>query len=293
MIRTLDPRFPKPVLYQAELYPEFRLDPLPERAQKGNMVDLSRRWPLGLGDSKWWVPLLAALVILALALAFDRQLSVWARGWPDYLLVPLEEITRYGESDWILYPSAIFFLLTAAVALFVRWKLMRTLLWQFAALYGFIFAGVALPSLVSTLIKRLIGRGRPEQFDQFGLLSFQPNWLDWTFQSFPSGHSTTAFALAGVLGFLAPRWFVPALGLALVIGISRVAVGAHYPSDVFAGAILGLLGAYTVRWLFAKRGWIFRETATGGVVARPIASLRRYLTLKRRGTAPARPTDRP
>ena len=35
VIRTLDPRFPKPVLYQAELYPEFRFDPLPERAKKG------------------------------------------------------------------------------------------------------------------------------------------------------------------------------------------------------------------------------------------------------------------
>ena len=35
VIRTLDPRFPKPVLYQAELYPEFRFDPLPERGQKG------------------------------------------------------------------------------------------------------------------------------------------------------------------------------------------------------------------------------------------------------------------
>ena len=35
VIRTLDPRFPKPVLYQAELYPEFRLDPLPEPLKKG------------------------------------------------------------------------------------------------------------------------------------------------------------------------------------------------------------------------------------------------------------------
>ena len=41
VIRTLDPRFPKPVLYQAELYPEFRLDPLPERAQKGKAAGLS------------------------------------------------------------------------------------------------------------------------------------------------------------------------------------------------------------------------------------------------------------
>src|ERR1700712_1067455 len=40
VIRTLDPRFPKPVLYQAELYPEFRFDPIPERWQKGKAATI-------------------------------------------------------------------------------------------------------------------------------------------------------------------------------------------------------------------------------------------------------------
>ena len=250
------------------------------------MVDLTRRWPLGLGEKRWWLALVVLLAILAVAVAFDRPISVWALSWPESLRGAFEQITRYGESDWILIPAAALFLLTAAVALFVRWKLMRTLLWQFAALYGFIFAGVGLPGLVGTLAKRVIGRGRPDHFDQFGLLSFSPNWLDWTFQSFPSGHATTAFALAAVVGFVSPRWFYPGLVFAAAIAVSRVALGVHYTSDVIAGAILGLLGAYLVRLIFASRRWMFEMTPAGTIRTRAMSSLRRYLALKRRGSAP-------
>ncbi len=226
------------------------------------MVDLSSRWPLGLAEKRWWVAVLGALIVLVLAFALDRPVSVWAQSWPESVRFALEQITPYGESDWILYPSAALFVLTAAVASFVKWKLMRTMLWQFAALYAFFFVGVGLPSLISTLAKRLIGRGRPEYFDTLGSFSLQPNWTDWTFQSLPSGHATTAFALAAVIGFASARWFYPALALAAVIAVSRVALGVHYPSDVIAGAMLGLLGAYAVRLVFARRGWMFRIDKT-------------------------------
>jgi undecaprenyl-diphosphatase len=257
------------------------------------MLDLSRRWPLGLGDKRWWLTVVGLLGVLALALVFDRQLSLWALSWPESVQGALEQITRYGESDWILYPAGALLLVTVLVALFVRWKLMRTLLWQFAALYGFIFAGVGLPSLVATLVKRAIGRGRPDHFDQYGLLGFAPNWVDWTFQSFPSGHATTAFALAAVIGFVSPRWYYPGLAIAAVIAVSRVALGVHYTSDVVAGAILGLAGAYFVRILFANRRWMFEPSSDGGIRTRPMSSLKRYLALKRRDTARALEPNRP
>ena len=257
------------------------------------MHDLSRRWPLGLGDRRWWLTVAVMLAVLAPALVFDHQITLWAVNWPESVVGALEQITRYGESDWILYPAGALFILTALVALFVRWKLMRTLLWQFAALYAFIFAGVGLPSLVATLVKRAIGRGRPDHFDQYGLLSFSPNWNDWTFQSFPSGHATTAFALAAVIGFVSPRWYYPGLALAAAIAVSRVALGVHYTSDVVAGAILGLVGAYLVRILFASRRWMFEPSPDGVIRTRAMSSLRRYLMLKRRGSAPALEPNRP
>jgi membrane-associated phospholipid phosphatase len=149
------------------------------------------------------------------------------------------------------------------------------------------------PSLVTTIIKRLIGRGRPVHYDETGLFGLRWNWIDWTYQSFPSGHSTTAFALAAVLGFLSPRWFYPALALAAVIGLSRITEGVHYPSDVVAGAIVGLIGAYAVRLAFASRGWLFRRDAEGRITARPMSALKRYLILKRRGIAPGPRLGRP
>jgi len=56
----------------------------------------------------------------------------------------------------------------------------------------------------------------------------------------PSGHATTAFAVAAVLSFWYPRWDAAWLALAAVVGWSRIALGSHFPRNVVAGAILGV-----------------------------------------------------
>src|SRR5690606_22481781 len=98
---------------------------------------------------------------------------------------------------------------------------------------------------------------------------------DWTFQSFPSGHTTTAIALAFVIGFLWPRLFWPFLAIGVLVGVSRVPVGMHYPTDVLAGFVVGMLGAYLVRNFFAERDWLFRRRADGRIVRKPFVALRR------------------
>lgn len=64
--------------------------------------------------------------------------------------------------------------------------------------------------------------------------------------SFPSGHTTTAFAMAGfiILTFSSLSLRLSVLMLAVLAGISRISVGAHWPEDILAGAALGLLIAY-------------------------------------------------
>lgn len=64
--------------------------------------------------------------------------------------------------------------------------------------------------------------------------------------SFPSGHTTTAFAMAGfiMLTFTSLPLRIAVLILAILAGVSRISVGAHWPEDVLAGAALGLLIAY-------------------------------------------------
>src|SRR3569623_14457 len=226
------------------------------------MTDLSKPWPFGLGEKRWWIVVAGVVVLLGAALLEDRQLSLMAQGLPESIRTVVAQFTPYGESAWILWPSGVLYVVTALVALFVRWKLMRTMLWQFTALYAFIFLGVGAPSLFTTIVKRFVGRGRPMHFDEVGILGFKWNLWDWTYQSFTSGHATTAFALAAVLGFLSERWFYSVLLLAAMIGLSRITLGVHYPSDVLAGAVVGLVGAYAVRLSFAGKRWMFVR-ATG------------------------------
>lgn len=75
-----------------------------------------------------------------------------------------------------------------------------------------------------------------------------------TTASFPSGHSAAAFAFAGGICL---SWFptsakVAALTVAVLIGISRMAVGAHWPVDVLGGAIIGWCGVVIAHWLAAR-----------------------------------------
>ena len=73
--------------------------------------------------------------------------------------------------------------------------------------------------------------------------------------SFPSGHTCSSFAAAGIwLRTLERGWMkAAALILAALMGFSRLFVGVHYPSDVLAGMCVGLLGSQLIYW--AYRGW--------------------------------------
>ncbi len=70
------------------------------------------------------------------------------------------------------------------------------------------------------------------------------------FASFPSGHAAGAFALALLIVLFWPRWRRHAFLAAALVAFSRVYLGQHYPSDVLAGAILGLGTAAVMYGLF-------------------------------------------
>lgn len=243
---------------------------------KSGMIDLTKKWPLGLDSRRW--PLFCFGVVLGVALL--SQIDVWASrtaiAWPDAWRAPFFAITDYGLSDWVLIPSLAILLVTL-LAGFVLSGQAKLVSRELAALSGFIFLGVGVPGLISNLLKRLIGRSRPVEFEVHGAFSFQHIFNDWNFQSFPSGHTTTAIALAFVVGFLWPRLFPYFLAIGVVVGISRVPVGMHYPTDVFAGVVVGMLGAYLVRNIFARRGVLFEQRADGHIVRRPLVAIRSAL----------------
>jgi undecaprenyl-diphosphatase len=75
--------------------------------------------------------------------------------------------------------------------------------------------------------------------------------------SFPSGHTVTIFTLAGILIF-SFRSLSARIGLILVatlVGISRIAVGVHWPADVLAGGALGIICATAAVYIVSRLGW--------------------------------------
>lgn len=84
--------------------------------------------------------------------------------------------------------------------------------------------------------------------------------------SFPSGHTATAFTFVGVVIFHLPahwrRWLsAPLWLLAILVGLSRIVVGAHWPLDVLGGVVVGWLAA-VLGTLWARR-WIWGVTPSG------------------------------
>ncbi|MBK6938440.1 MAG: phosphatase PAP2 family protein [Chitinophagaceae bacterium] len=91
-------------------------------------------------------------------------------------------------------------------------------------------------ALITQGLKHIINRKRPaEKYPDFIAVVYEKT------PSFPSGHTSGAFANATSLSLAFRKWYVvvPAYSWATLMGYSRMYLGVHYPSDVLAGAILG------------------------------------------------------
>ena len=101
--------------------------------------------------------------------------------------------------------------------------------------------------LCNVLIKPLAARPRPYALREIALLIDAPKDF-----SFPSGHAAAAFAATSALALKRSRLTVPVLLLAVVICFSRLYLYVHYPTDIFAGILLGSLCGL-VSWLLCRR----------------------------------------
>jgi len=106
---------------------------------------------------------------------------------------------------------------------------------------------VLLSETMSTqVVKQIVGRIRPCHVHEWvRLLGYCPSS-----PSFTSTHATNIFAAATFLSFFFPRWRLPMLALAVLVGYSRIYRGVHYPFDVLGGAMLGIGCAWMVFILF-------------------------------------------
>jgi membrane-associated phospholipid phosphatase len=85
--------------------------------------------------------------------------------------------------------------------------------------------------------------------------------------SFPAGHAATAFAGATLLAYVAPRLWPLFVTVAAAVALSRVYVGVHYPTDVLAGAAIGVaVGGVAIAFLrlldrYRPHGWALARPA--------------------------------
>lgn len=158
---------------------------------------------------------------------FDTVLTAYVQHWPGWLKIPMIVVTTIGQPVTLI---AI-----AAVVAFLAWQ--RS---NLAIVYG--MGAVLTAMLINTLIKHFVHRTRPDT------LYVSEMWFATS--SFPSGHAFGSMVVLGLLAYIAahylssPWQFIAPITLGVLIfliGVSRVYLGAHYPTDVIAGWTLGAI----------------------------------------------------
>jgi membrane-associated phospholipid phosphatase len=198
--------------------------------------------------------LLGSILFIGLELAvfyvIDQPLAHYMRdadaARPDIINI-FRFITDFAEAKWYLCPVGIiligcwFLLRKSLVSADIRQRIGRLV-----QPLMFFFLTIAVSGIVTNMIKPLLGRARPVESDRSQAYGFDPIIFDSSWHSMPSGHATTAAALAMTLTILFPRGRLVWWGVGMVLAFSRVVVNAHYLSDVLAGIVVGVLATLWV-----------------------------------------------
>ncbi len=230
------------------------------------MLNTKSKWPFGLGTG--YIPrfLAISLLIFSALLFVDEPATRWVSSLPPIVDVIFQYVTKIGSAGWIIVPALLAMIFAAIAIKSRKFSRFNGRLQVVTQVSGFIFFVTVVPGLFANLLKRLIGRARPIHLDEYGLFGFQPVFNDWSFQAIPSGHTSVIFAFAMGVVFLRPKWRWFMLSVALIGGISRIMVGVHFPTDVFAGILTGIIAAYAVRNYWLHKGWIFSKNQQGEIV---------------------------
>jgi undecaprenyl-diphosphatase len=224
-------------------------------------AEAARRW----ARHSLWLTTGIGLAIIVLMYALDATEIGWMPPRGTAWLWPVRILTDFGKSTYVLWSlAAILFVIAIAFPL-LRGTL-RSLAIGLGTRILFIFFAVLLPVLTGEIIKDIVGRGRPFVGGQANAFNFSHFAGTEAYASFPSGHAITAFALAFAVSAMWPRARVPMLVYAVAIALSRLVLLAHHPSDVVAGALLGVIGVMFVRYWFAARHLAFTIRSDGAIV---------------------------
>jgi membrane-associated phospholipid phosphatase len=150
----------------------------------------------------------------------------------------------------------------------------------------FVFFAVLVPVLAGEVVKWIAGRGRPFVGGKANAFNFEPFAGTEAYASFPSAHAITSFALAFAVSAVWPQARPAMIVYAVLIAMSRLVLLAHHPSDVVAGALIGVIGAMLVRYWFAARRLGFAIGRDGEIVPLAGSSPGRFKRVARGASAP-------
>ncbi len=152
----------------------------------------------------------------------NRILMMLAKRHTPFLNKFLILITTTGNNGYVWFVLATPFILTN------RWRLT-----------GFtLLSAMGIATLTGEItIKHLVKRVRPcsKAFDEYLLIENPPHY------SFPSGHTTSSFAVSAAALIVCPTIFVPVLIYSMLMSFSRLYLLVHYPTDVLAGMVIGFI----------------------------------------------------
>ena len=172
----------------------------------------------------------------------------WLASVEGGVLLWIQEALRGPVQDAVVMAftslgnSGILFIVAGVILLLFKKTRRVGLAALLALLIGYLITNLTL--------KPLVARPRP-WLDVEGLVHLLG---ESAYRSFPSGHSTSAFAFAFALLFGAPKKWMKwaAMIVAVLMGLSRLYVGVHYPTDIAGGILVGLLAGW-LAWLLCKQ----------------------------------------
>lgn len=193
---------------------------------------------------------LQALGMIGVSIAFvDLPLASWFHAHVS------PRVYEFSERVSAIGGSAAYFIAALLVYVLVLIAMRRG--WAWAQTGGEALARAcllllgtgAISGMIIALLKAVVARARPGEYFQNGFYGFASAFSGKPFDSFPSSHTVTAFAVAISLGMAWPRARIVLFALACALGAARLVETDHYLADVLASAFITIAVA---RWLAPK-----------------------------------------
>jgi membrane-associated phospholipid phosphatase len=188
----------------------------------------------------WLIGIAIAATAIAVSFHFDDSVRAFMM---EHQNPAMRNFMRYVSllGDWPLH---------AAIGLVLLGFAWRRRSGEWTRIFLAMLLAMMLAGVVGTVIKRTVPRARPSVHTE---IRWGGPRFSSKYHSFPSGHVGASTAFFGVLLIARRRIGLACLPIPILIGFSRMYIGAHYLSDVVCAAVLGVLCALVVVYFLSRR----------------------------------------